>query len=81
MQGMLSPIPECPVRIDASQIPENFLAGFRERDCASLDCETCGYCEHIAERAVSIEPAYRGKVLRTYAEADDPMQTGALWNV
>ena len=81
MQGMLSPIPECPVRIDASQIPQNFLEGFRERDCASLDCGACGYCERIAERAVSIEPAYRREVLRTYAAMDDSMAGGALWNV
>ena len=81
MQGMLSPIPECPVRIDASRIPENFLDGFRERDCASLDCAACGYCERIAERAVSIEPSYRREVLRTYAAMDDSMAGGALWNV
>ena len=68
-------------RIDTSQIPENFLEGFRERDCASLDCAACGYCERIAERVVSIEPAYRGEVLRTYAAMDDSMAAGALWNV
>jgi collagenase-like PrtC family protease len=81
MQGMLSPIPECPVRIDASRIPENFLDGFRERDCASLDCGACGYCERIADHVVSIEPAYRREVLRTYSAMDDSMAGGALWNV
>ena len=35
LQGMLSPLPECPIRVDARQIPENFLDGFRDRDCAS----------------------------------------------
>jgi hypothetical protein len=81
MQGMLSPIPECPVRIEASQIPENFLDGFRDRDCACLDCAACGYCERIASQAVSIESAYRNDVLDKYAEVDDTMASGALWNV
>jgi len=58
LQGWLSPLPECPIRVDARQIPENFLDGFRDRDCASMDCQACGYCERIAARAVSISPGY-----------------------
>jgi hypothetical protein len=81
LQGMLSPIPQCPIRIDTAKIPENFLAGFRERDCSALDCAACGYCERIASQAVSIEPSYRSEVLDTYAEVDETMAAGALWNV
>jgi len=29
---------------------------FRDRDCASMDCQACGYCERIAAQAVSISP-------------------------
>ncbi|MGK2857206.1 MAG: U32 family peptidase [Thermoanaerobaculia bacterium] len=79
LQGMLSPLPECPVRVDARRIPENFLDGFRGRDCASLDCQACGYCERIAVQAVSISPEYRAEVLGKYAEMDDAMATGGLW--
>ena len=81
LQGMLSPIPECPIQIDTSQIPGNFLDGFRDRDCASLDCAACGYCERIADQAVSIEPGYRNEVLEKYVAMDDSMAAGALWNV
>jgi len=81
LQGMLSPIPECPVRIDTSQIPEHFLDGFRDRDCASLDCASCGYCERIAGRAVSVAAEYRTAVLRQYRDADKAMIGGGLWNV
>lgn len=45
----------------ARKIPENFLDGFRDRDCASMDCQTCGYCELIATQAVSIAPEYRAE--------------------
>jgi hypothetical protein len=81
LQGMLSPIPECPIRIDTAQIPENFLEGFRDRDCSSLDCAVCGYCERIASQAVSIAPEYRSEVLGKYVEMDDTMAAGSLWNV
>jgi hypothetical protein len=81
LQGWLSPLPECPIRIDTRQIPENFLDGFRDRDCASLDCQACGYCERIAARTVSVSPEYRGEVLGKYAEMDDAMATGGLWGV
>jgi collagenase-like PrtC family protease len=81
LQGWLSPLPECPIRVDAQQIPENFLDGFRVRDCAAMDCQACGYCERIADRAVSISPEYRTEVLRTYADMDDAMATGGFWGV
>jgi hypothetical protein len=81
LQGWLSPLPECPIRVEARQIPGDFLDGFRDRDCASLNCQTCGYCERIAAQAVSIPPGYRTEVLRKYAEMDDTMATGRLWGV
>ncbi|MDO8596164.1 MAG: hypothetical protein Q7R45_06030, partial [Sulfuricaulis sp.] len=81
LQGMLSPLPECPIRIDARQIPENFLDGFRDRDCDSMDCRVCGYCERIAARSVSISPEYRNAVLRKYTEIDNLMAKGGLWSV
>lgn len=81
LQGWLSPLAQSPIRIDASQIPDTFLDGFRARDCASLDCRTCGYCEGIAAQAVSISPGYRAEVLKKYEEMDDAMATGGLWGV
>lgn len=79
LQGWISPLPECPIQIDTRKIPEKFLDGFRTRDCASLDCKACGYCERIAVKAVSISSEYRTEVLSKYAEMDDSMLTGALW--
>ena len=67
--------------LDAQKIPENFLDSFRNRNCASLDCKACGYCEQIAAQAVSISPGYRTEVLKKYAEIDETMATGRLWVV
>lgn len=79
LQGMLSPVGECPVRIDSRQIPEHFADGFRDRDCASADCQSCGYCEQIASRAVTVSPGYRKEVLEKYAQVDAAMAAGGLW--
>jgi glutaredoxin len=46
-----------------------------------MDCQTCGYCERIAAKAVSISPEYRAEVLEKYAEIDEAMITGGLWGV
>lgn len=81
LQGMLSPLAEYPIRMDAQQIPDDFLDGFRQRDCASLDCRACGYCEWIAARVVSISSEYRTEVLRKYAELEDAMAAGRIWGV
>jgi len=81
LQGWQSPLPECPIRMDTRQIPENFLDGFRDRDCSSTDCHACGYCERIAAKAVSVSPAYRTEVLEKYAEVEDTMVAGGLWGV
>jgi len=81
LQGMLTPLEHNPVSVDTRKIPADFLDGFRNRDCASLDCQTCGYCERIAKQAVSVDPEYRTKVLSQYAEIDTLMATGKLWNV
>jgi hypothetical protein len=81
MQGMLSPLEESPIQVDAASIPQDFLDGFRKRDCASLDCRTCGYCEGIATQAVSVSPEYRAEVLRKYAQVEHAMATGDTWGV
>jgi hypothetical protein len=64
--------------LETRKIQENFLDSFRDRDCASLNCQACGYCERIAAQAVSISPGYRTEVLNKYAEMDEAMATGRL---
>ena len=78
---MLSPLAVSPIRVEARQIPDDFLTGFRDRDCDSMDCESCGYCERIAAQAVSISHNYREEVLKKYAEIEDTMAAGGLWGV
>ncbi len=80
-QGMLSAQAECPILVDSRKIPADFLDGFRDRDCATMACKDCGYCERIAAQAVTVAPEYRDAALQQYAEAENSMTTGKLWNV
>lgn len=81
LQGMLAPLPECPVKVDSRRIPADFLDGFRDRDCVSRDCKTCGYCEQIAAHAVSISPGYLDEILKKYGDMDSALIAGGLWDV
>jgi collagenase-like PrtC family protease len=80
-QGMLFPLSENPVRIDTNQIPDDFLDGFKNRDCISLDCRECGYCENIAVRAVRVDEAQRKKFLEQFNKIHKFILNGSLWGV
>jgi len=80
-QGMLFPRDSMPIQMDSRLIPADFLDGFRKRDCASLSCAECGYCERIAAQAVSIDPEFRAAILGRYAGIDADLASGDLWNV
>jgi collagenase-like PrtC family protease len=80
-QGMLFGIENNLIRIDASRIPDDFLDGFRTRDCSQLDCAECKYCEQIAERGVVIDPAFRAESLRRYAGVEQSLVGGGMWDV
>lgn len=80
-QGMLFPKEHLSIEIDASRIPDNFLDGFQNRDCASRDCKSCGYCEAISRNAVRIEPEFHRTSLEQFRTVQDAMASGRLWSV
>jgi len=67
--------------IDSRKIPAGFIDTFKERDCGSLDCRECGYCAKIAKDAVSIPEDFRNESLMLFAEVEEDMAGGRLWNV
>lgn len=77
-QGLLHSLEECPVQIDAQQIPADFLDEFRSRDCANEACAECGYCADLAERAVTVtDPEAEQK----YTDFIEQLESGDFWNV
>jgi collagenase-like PrtC family protease len=80
-EGMLFPLAEQSIQIDSAAIPPSFLDGFRDRDCAMLDCAECGYCERIAGRAVRVIPAFRDECLGRFSGLREAILDGRPWGL
>jgi collagenase-like PrtC family protease len=80
-QGMMFPQQDSPVKIDTRKIPADFIEGFRERQCETLDCNTCCYCREIAQQAVSVSPAFLKESRTLFAAMDEKIINGELWGV
>lgn len=80
-QGMLFPLGESPIRIDSAMIPADFIEGFRNRNCAELECSRCRYCEEIAQGAVSVDEDFRRNALEQFGRIEGSMVDGGLWGV
>jgi hypothetical protein len=78
---MLFPLGQSPIRIDAARIPADFIAGFRDRDCAARDCSRCRYCEEIAQRAVVVDEDFRRRALAQFDRIETAIVNGSLWGV
>lgn len=80
-QGMLFPLEDRKIHIDASMIPEDFLDRFRQIDCTMTACQNCDYCSRIAEKAVTVDPVFRQRALEQYEQVDRMITNGELWDV
>jgi collagenase-like PrtC family protease len=80
-QGMLFALERSPFHIDARKIPADFVREFEHRCCSSLSCEECGYCEQVAARAVTVNPAFREGQLVQLRQARQGLIDGRLWGV
>jgi collagenase-like PrtC family protease len=65
-----------PIVIDSAKIPGNFLDRFQKGGCLQRECSTCGYCEGIASKAVTIDPAFLDKMLPLYDRFEQTLVSG-----
>jgi len=76
-QGMLLYTQEKnPVHIDTRAIPADFLDRFQKGNCNMQDCTACGYCGRIAEKAVTIDPAFLDQILPVYEKLENTLVSG-----
>ena len=59
---------------------DGFIDRFLQHSCVDVDCEKCRYCHRFAERAVSIDPEYRERVLAMYRDLFQDMQEGSFFD-
>jgi collagenase-like PrtC family protease len=78
MRGMLKGLGGEPVYIDNRALA-GYIEGFKNIDCRRADCADCGHCADFASKAVRVDKAYRGEILKLYDEAFSDMDSGALW--
>lgn len=78
-QGMLNPLRGDPPVVIDNRALDGFLEFFFTVDCHERDCEECGYCYRVAERAVRINPEFRREILGRYDEILEDLRSGAMW--
>lgn len=60
---------------------DGFIDRFLAKSCIDVDCEKCRYCHEFAERALTIEPAFREQALERYRDLFADMHGGAFWEM
>lgn len=70
---------QSPLHLDNRKL-DGFIDRFLEKSCIDVDCEKCRYCHRVAERAVTIDPAYREEVLARYRDLFKDMHDGSFWS-
>jgi collagenase-like PrtC family protease len=79
-RGLLGSPEGEPVYIDNKKLG-GFLDGFREKDCRTTDCSSCGHCERYMRKAVRVEKEFRTGVLEEYGKIFDDMDSGRTWGL
>ena len=59
---------------------DGFIDRFLQHSCVDVDCEKCRYCHRFIDRAVSIDPEYRERVLAMYRDLFADMQEGSFFD-
>jgi len=65
-----------PIVIDSAAIPANFLDRFQKGHCNQRDCHDCGYCASIADKAVTIDKDFLGRILPVYETLETKLASG-----
>jgi collagenase-like PrtC family protease len=60
---------------------DGFIDRFLDRSCIDVDCEKCRYCHRVADKALTIDPAYREEVLARYRTLFEDMHKGDFWEM
>ncbi len=68
-----------PVQIDNRSL-DGFMKRFEKQGCQDSDCETCRYCHRWAEKTVKIDPEWKAKMTRIYADLLGDIDGGTFWD-
>jgi collagenase-like PrtC family protease len=75
LKGLFS---EIKIYIDNRKL-DGFLDYFLEGKCKHDDCQKCGYCRNVAERAVKIDNAYKEKIDKNFKKIIESLTNGDMF--
>ena len=65
------------VHIDNRKL-DGFLDYYKKVDCLRTDCAQCGYCERMANRAISVDEEWRREMISRFDRALEILTTGEI---
>lgn len=67
------------IYIDNKKFPDNFLNGYRNKDCVKTDCNNCGYCKRVCEQVIRVpQPELLEAAKANMAELKEKMYSGEI---
>jgi len=66
--------------LDNAKIPSNFLSFFKTKDCASSNCNECGFCDMIAKKALTVDGEPLKAQVEKYKNLLDSVVSGEIFN-
>ncbi|MGK5094635.1 U32 family peptidase [Deltaproteobacteria bacterium TL4] len=67
-----------PIYIDNKGL-DGFLEGLLKRDCGSLNCAECKYCDTVAQKQVKLDKQYQQETLELASKLDSHLNNGLFW--
>lgn len=56
------------LHIDSRKL-DGFLAHYEASDCGRIDCDTCGYCERVADSVITLDERWRKEMVAKFDRA------------
>ncbi len=78
-QGMLTSLDIPPPVVIRNENLNGFINQFLEEGCRDKDCAECRYCHSIADKHITIDPAYRTECLELYRDVTEEVESGSMW--
>ncbi len=69
-----------PVVVDNRAL-DGFIDRFLTKGCKDVDCDACRHCHRWADRAVSVDPAFRDRCMALYRTVFSDMESGRMWGL
>ena len=57
----------------------NFLEGFKDKNCRLMNCDDCNYCQNIANKVIKVDLAQLNELKNTYKNILESIESGRMF--